>query len=135
MKLMLYYSNGGNHPVLGQVYHRRQEFKDGDDVTRYQRYLANTLSCIAQSVDDCERVLSQIEKIEHGQESEFEIEGNEVDVSISKARIQVDITVNDDWVGQPEGRFSLREFKTVVAAWKMFLQLPESLDSKVEIEL
>ena len=135
MKLKLYYANGGNHPVLGQVYHQCQEIKDGEDVVRYQRYLANILSCIAQSIDDCDQILSQIKKIETEQESIFEIEGNDVDVTISTMGIQVDINVNDDWVDQPEGKFSLDEFKTVIVAWRSFLQMPESLNSVVVVEL
>jgi len=135
VKLKLYYADGGNHPVLGQVYHQCQEFIDGSDVARYQRYLANILSCIAQSVDDCDRVLAEVEMIETGRESESELEGNDVDVLISQDGIQVDINVNDEWVGQPEGRFSLTEFKAVVAAWRRFLQMPEAFDSEVIIEL
>ncbi|OMH36540.1 hypothetical protein [Motiliproteus sp. MSK22-1] len=135
MKLKLYYADGGNHPVLGQVYHQCQEFIDGRDVARYQRYLANILSCIAQSVDDCDRVLAEVAMIEEGRESKSEIEGNDVDVLISLDGIQVDINVNDKWVGQPEGRFSLTEFKAVVAAWRKFLHMPESFNSEVIIEL
>ncbi len=135
MKLKLYYADGGNHPVLGQVYHQCQEFIDGQDVARYQRYLANILSCIAQSIDDCDRVLAEVEMIEEGHESESDIEGNDVDVLISQNGIQVDINVNDEWVGQPEGRFSLAEFKAVVTAWRRFLQMPESFNSEVIIEL
>ena len=135
MKLKLYYADGGNHPVLGQVYHQCQEFIDGRDLVRYQRYLANILSCIAQSVDDCDQVLAEVEIIEEGHESKSEIEGNDVDILISQDGIQVDINVNDEWVGQPEGRFSLIEFKAVVMAWKRFLQMPESFNSEVIIEL
>lgn len=135
MKLKLYYADGGTHPVLGQVYHQCQEFKDGVDVARYQRYLANILSCIAQSIEDCDRILSQIEKIETGQESFYTVEGNDVDVTISKKGIQVDITVNDDWVGQREGQFSLGEFRSVIIAWRSFLHMPEALDSAVVLEL
>ena len=135
MQLRLYYAESGNHPVLGRVYHQCQEFIDGRDVARYQRYLANTLSCIAQSVDDCDRVLAEIVMVEEGCKIESEIEGNDVDVLISKDSVQVDINVNDEWIGQPEGRFSLSEFKAVVAAWRKFLQMPESFSSEVIIDL
>lgn len=134
MKLKLYYADGGNHPVLGQVYHQCQEFTDGMDVVRYQRYLANILSSIAQSVNDCDRILAEIEMIEKGRKSNSEIEGNDVDVLIEKDGIQVDINVNDEWVGQHEGRFSLSEFKAVVAAWRKFLNMPQSFNSEVIVE-
>lgn len=135
MKLKLYYADGGNHPVLGQVYHQCQEFSGGEDVARYQRYLANTLSCIAQTVEDCDYVISQIEEVEVGTKGESEIEGNKVEVEISKTGVQVDISVNDDWVGQPEGRFTNGELKAVVVGWRKFLQMPEAFDSEVIVEL
>ncbi len=135
MELTLFYVSGENHPIIGQVYYKCQEFKGGNEVVRYQRYLANILTFIAQSSVDCDRILSQIEKVETGQENRIEVEGNDVEVELLKTGIQVDITINDDWTDQPEGRFSLAEFKAVIIAWKQFLQLPESLDSKITIEL
>jgi hypothetical protein len=135
VKLKLFYADGGNHPVLGQVYHRCQEVSDGEEVARYQRYLANTLSGIAQTVEDCERILSTVETIETGHEVEAEIEGNAVDVTISKSGVQIDITVNDAWIGQPDGKFLFSEFRAAVEAWKRFLKLPETFDSEVTIEL
>ena len=135
MELTLFYVSGENHPIIGQVYYTRQKFKGGNEVVRYQRYLANILTFIAQSSADCDRILSQIEKVEIGRENRIEVEGNDVEVELLKTGVQVDITVNDDWTDQPEGRFSLAEFKAVIIAWRQFLQLPESLDSKITIEL
>lgn len=135
MKLKLFYADGGNHPVLGQVYYQCQEMLDGDEKARYQRYLANTLSSVAQTVEDCDRILTVVESIESCREDEAEVEGNDVDVTISKNGVQIDINVNDDWVGQPEGMFLLSEFKAVVCAWKEFLKLPESFESEVVVEL
>jgi hypothetical protein len=135
VKLKLFYADGGNHPVLGQVYHQCQEISDGDEVERYQRYLVNTLSGVAQSVEDCDRIMSIIESIETGQEIEAKVEGNDIEITISKTGVQIDITVNDAWVGQPEGGFLLSEFSAVVNAWKRFLSLPESFEFEVVIEL
>ena len=63
MELTLFYVSGENHPIIGQVYYTRQKFKGGNEVVRYQRYLANILTFIAQSSADCDRILSQIEKV------------------------------------------------------------------------
>ena len=135
MKLKLYYSNGGKHPVLGQVYHQRQEFFGDFEVARYQRYLANTLTSIAQNIKDCDRILYKIEIFEEGKIKTLEVEGNDVDLFISNGAVQVNINVNDDWVGREEGRFSLEEFKAVLSVWRKFLCLPESLSSEITAEL
>ncbi|MCD1631817.1 MULTISPECIES: hypothetical protein [Marinobacter] len=135
MKLKLYYSDGGKHPVLGQIYHQRQEFSGELEVARYQRYLANTLTSIAQNIEDCDRILSKIKMFEEGKIKTLEVEGNDVDVFISNSFVQININVNDDWVDQEEGRFSLEEFKAVLSAWRKFLNLPESLSSEITAEL
>lgn len=135
MKLKLYYSDGGKHPVIGQVYHQCQEFSDGHEVARYQRYLANTLTSIAQTTEDCDNIISDIKRFEAGEIKVIEVEGNDVDIFVSKDFVQVNINVNDDWTNQPAGRFSLDEFKTVVSAWKRFLKLPELLSSEIVVEV
>lgn len=135
MQMKLFYADGGKHPVIGQVYHQCQEILNGDEKTRYQRYLANTLSNFAQSIEECDRILTIVERIETGLEIKAEIEGNDVSVTVSKNNVQIDINVNDDWIGNPEGKFLLIEFKTAINAWKAFLKLPESFGSEVVVNL
>lgn len=135
MKLKFYYADGGKHPIVGQVYHQCQQVIGGGETARYQRYLANTLSGLAQNPEDCVRILSLIEKIESRAETEIEVEGNDIGLTITSTGVQVDITINDDWMGQPEGKFQLRELKSAISGWQRFLGLPESFDSIVEVEL
>lgn len=135
MKLRLFYANGGNHPVIGQVLHRCQEILEGEGKARYQRYLANTLGDIAQSIEDCNQILLLIDSITAGEKNDAEIEGDPVEVFISKTGVQINININEDWVGQDEGRFTLSEFRVAVEGWKNFLLLPESFNSEVLVAL
>lgn len=136
MKLKLFYEDAGHNPVIGRVLQRRKVVI-GDDggIERYQRYVANTLSFIAPTAKDCDRILSMIRDIENAQEEIIEVEGNDTTLILSKVGVQVDITINDDWVGQPEGRFCLEQIKKAIAAWRDFLKLPKSLDSEVVVDL
>lgn len=135
MKLKLYYADGGMHPVVGQVYYKRQNIYGQGDSSRYQRYLANTLVNLAPDVESCSQVLSCISAVERGELPSAEIEGNEVDMELSLGSVQIDININDEWIGNPEGRFSLGEIKLAFQAWGDFLKMPESFDSCVEIDL
>jgi len=135
MKLIFSYADGGKHPVLGQVFHKRQEVHGDGDVSRYQRYIANALSAVAQDVGDCDRILMYIEAIENEEETKIVVEGNDLDLTLNRTGVQVDIHVNDDWVDQPEGNFKLSEWKAAIIGWRQFLEMPESGESIVEMEL
>ena len=136
MKLKYFYTDGGQNPNIGQVFQRRKIIEgDNKEIERYQRYLANTLSFIAPTKNDCDWVLECIEKIEKRIEDKIEIEGTDTDFIIDSSGVQININVNDDWVDQPEGKFGLNEIKAAVSGWKLFLNMPEAFDSMVEIEL
>jgi hypothetical protein len=135
MKLKLYYIEGGIHPILGNVLHKAQMVIGKDDKARYQCYLANTLSGLAPSIKECEQILLSIDSIEKKDINVIEIEGRDVDVTISNSVVQIDINVNEDWIGQKEGEFSILEFKNAIKAWKKFLELPESESSSIIVEL
>lgn len=136
MKIVFSYVDGGQHAVLGHVWHQKQEaFGEGAQKERYQRYLANAISGIAPDADECDRLLALISKIEGHEISEANWEGRDIDVFLRDGEAQIDILVNDDWVGKNDGRFQLKELKMVTQGWLEFLALPESVDSIVTVVL
>lgn len=134
MKLRLHFSDGGMHPVLGRVLHRTP-IAEGPDTDRYQLYLANALSSLAIDRRDCAQLLALIQDVETGAKPAAKWMGQDVEASFDSHRVQIDITVDDAWVGQPEGVFPLREFKAAVRAWDEFLQLPQAMESVVVVDL
>ena len=139
MKLKLYCIDGGKHPILGKIYYRCQKIlADSDDenqLERYERYLAHTLSAYAQTIDDCNCIFKLINNVEENIQPKASFNGNDVEISISERSVQINININEDWIDQPEGQFSLSEFKTVLTAWRDFLKLPESLESEIIVEI
>lgn len=129
------YVSGGVHPVRGNIFYWKKEVFDGAEIGRYRRYICDVLSAIAQTVEDCDRLLAYIEMVERGEEGAIETGGNDVTLTMDRSGIQVDIDINDEWIGQPEGKFSFREWRIVLEKWRYFLGLPESLDSIVQFEL
>ncbi|MFC5476368.1 hypothetical protein [Paraherbaspirillum soli] len=135
MKLKYSYVNGGVHPICGQTYIWQQEAIDSDDALRYQLYICNVLGAVAQTFEDCDRLLRVIGKIECGKEIFVETGGNDVTLTLRPSGVQVDIEINKDWVGQPEGQFTLQEWRVVLEGWRRFLDMPRSFESVVEIDM
>jgi hypothetical protein len=135
MKLRYSYIDGGVHPILGQVFHWRQEALGNGDAARYQRYICDVLGAVAQTLDDCDRLLAFIEEIESGKENQVETGGNDVTLTLKRSGVQVDIEINEDWIGQPEGHFTLQEWRAALEGWCRFLKMPQSLETVIEIDL
>ena len=135
MKLRFSYVDGGAHPKLGRVYYWWPEVLPEEGYERYVRYLSGVLSAVAQVPSQCDRLLKYIDDIEVGIESKIIGGGNDVELTFSKTGVQVDILINDDWCGQPEGHFQLHDWKVALKAWRHFLTLPESLETVVEVDI
>jgi hypothetical protein len=135
IKLRFYYVDGGIHPKIGQVYHWQQEAIGGPDAQRYTQYMAEVLDAVAQTVSSCDRLLGFIDDVEKGRQAEVVAGGNDVTLTMQPSGVQVDIEINDEWVGQPEGRFKLQEWKALLQGWRRFLKLPQSLDTVLEIDV
>ena len=135
MKLRFFYVDGGIHPILGQVFHWQQKATDGEAAARYNQYMCEVSSSIAQGVDDCDRLLHDINDVENGVRSEVETGGNDVTLMLKSSGVQVDININEDWIGQPDGRFKLSEWKAALIGWRRFLEMPRSLDSIVKVDV
>lgn len=107
---MCSYIHGGDHPAIGRVFYRNAAASGvPGDVPRYNRYICGVLGAIAQTDEDCDRLLDFLDAVEGGREAVVETGGNDVTLTLSASGVQVDIEVNDDWVGNLDGHFSLHE--------------------------
>jgi hypothetical protein len=135
MTIKYFYTDGGVHPVAGHVLYRQAQAQDGRDTGRFNRYLCGVLEAVAQRPEDCDRLLSLIGQVERGEQEKLETGGNDVALTLEDGRVQVDILVNEDWIGQAAGNFAFAEWKTALVAWRQFLAMPKGLESAVEIGL
>ncbi|KAB0508548.1 MULTISPECIES: hypothetical protein [Pseudomonas] len=135
MELKYYYIPGGNHPITGEVLYRAALVSSGENTERYELYICTVLNAIAQTQEDCDRLLGCITSIEDGSETSEVGGGNDVELTMDASGVQVDILINDDWVGQPEGKFTLQEWRLVLEQWRYFLGLSESLETVVTVKL
>jgi hypothetical protein len=135
MKLRYSYLDGGIHPILGQIFYWQQEAFGGEESNRYKQYLCEVLGAVAQGVEDCDRILRHIHAVESGEIEEIKTGGNDVTLTLRKSGVQVDINITESWIGQPEGHFTIHEWQIALEGWRHFLEMPESLDSVVEVDL
>ncbi|GJI97214.1 hypothetical protein RugamoR57_39320 [Duganella caerulea] len=135
MKIRFSYVDGGVHPKLGQLFHWQPRTLGDEAAKCYNQYLCEVLSSVAQGTDDCDRLLKNISDVENGTQAEIETGGNDVTLTIRPTGVQVDIEINEDWIGQPDGNFKLSEWKTVLEGWRRFLEMPQSLESVVEVDV
>ncbi|WP_192558215.1 hypothetical protein [Pseudomonas allokribbensis] len=136
MDLKFYYAYGGIHPVIGPVFYASAAaLPDQADSQRYDLYVCSVLMAIAQIPSSCERIINAISSIEDGIESSIVEGGNDVLLYMDATGVQVDIQVNDDWIGQPQGRFTLKEWRKVLEQWKRLLEMPEDSQEVLMLSL
>lgn len=136
MELKFYYVAGGIYPNVGPIFHAVAEVSPGqDDAQRYELYVCSTLGAIAQIPEQCDQLLKAITLVEEGAQVSISDGANDVLLNIDSSGVQVDILVNDDWVGQPESKFTLQEWRMVLEQWKYLLQLPKGSDEVVMVKL
>ncbi|MDM0056832.1 hypothetical protein [Variovorax fucosicus] len=126
--------SGGAHSATGDVWYRVAEAV-GPDAERYQRYLCGTLSNLAPTTHDCDRILLGLQALQIGSRTAMTEEGLDVSLSCMPDSVQVDIDINPAWVGRTEGRFLVREYMAAMSGWKLFLELPEGATSSVSVQL
>lgn len=61
--------------------------------------------------------------------------GDDVLLRINASGVQVDILANDEWIGQPKGKFTLQEWRAILEHWKYLLELPKGSNEVVIVKL
>jgi hypothetical protein len=102
---------------------------------RYHVYICGVLGDDYQSADGCTKMLGEIDRVERGEKESFFQSGNAWTKTVTREGVQIDSHTVPWWDEQPEGRFTLAEFKAALEGWKRFLQMPMSLESRLQITL
>jgi len=110
---------------------------ENDPNSRYDRYLCAMLGSDFQSANTCDMQLKNIAQLETGEVDFTDWGGNAffADYTRDGVQIYLQIDEDDDAQTRPEARFTLAEVKAALIGWREFLQMPESLDTRLVIEL
>jgi hypothetical protein len=134
MKLKFCYLDGGFRSDGSQVLHSVGIVSDTPEQERYQLYLGSAVGNVGRRTENCDHALSLIDAAQRGEAGPFEYNVDDVQINVASNKIQVDINVNDDWVGKPEGLIDTDVWKQALEGKKRFLALPVALKSVVELD-
>ena len=80
-------------------------------------------------------MLDLIEKVERGEQPSGKGSGNAWMTSFTRDGVQIDHHTVPEWDGNPEGWFSLAEFKAALEGWKWFLECCRPWTTPPRVEL
>ena len=124
---------GGNLPIIGHVWHRMSTAR-GYDEDRYSRYMCAALAMMAHTAADCDDMLRRLDAVITGTSQEEEYGLNDTCVSFRPQYAQVEILIEDE--ERPVvGRFALSQYRKVLSAWREFLSMLGSEESRMCLEL
>jgi hypothetical protein len=102
---------------------------------RYHIYICGVLVYDCHSTASCIKILDEIGRLERREQESFFHSGNAWTKTVTREGVQIDSHTVPWWDEQPEGHFTLAEFKAALEGWKRFLQMPISLESRLQIAL
>ena len=137
MKSLQYsWTSAGHHAFRGPDLSRKASLIGApeDPASRYNHYLCSALLNDFQSLGTCIQLLVEINFLERGKKTEFEWAGSAWFINLRRDGVQIGHQTSRQGEDE-EGRFSLAELKAALDGWLQFLEMPQSLEAKVEVQL
>ena len=88
-----------------------------------------------QYVEVLEDFLTEIKKVDTGKLKETEWDGQAFQHKINKKKVEFTHTIFGECEEYPQWSCKYYEYKKVPYGWDKFLKMPESLETKLEIEI
>ena len=105
---------------------------ENDQDNRYNRYIRGMLWMELNRVDDCQVFLNALDQAEHqGGDVEIQFNDKAWGMDVRAKTVTIWSTSNDEWVDT----FSHNEIRRAVEGWMKLLQMPDSPESQVIVDL
>ena len=101
----------------------------------YSLFLCSALHTDLHNPEHCEWVLKDIARLESGGIEHTEWDGQGFQHYISRTTVTLEHTIFGECPEWPTWHCSLSRYKAALVAWKLFLEMPISIDSEVIVEL
>ena len=88
-----------------------------------------------QYVEVLEDLLPEIKKVDIGKLKETEWDGQAFQHKINKKKVEFTHTIFGECEEYPKWNCKFDEYKKVLYGWDKFLKMPESMETKLEIEI
>ena len=125
MKMKMFYlKNWG--PYVAAIGH------ENDMEHRYNRYIRGMLLMELERLDDCQVFLKAIDQAERqGGDVEIQFNDKAWGMDVKAKTVTIWSTENDEWVDT----FSHSEIRRAVEGWMKLLQMPDSPESQIIVDL
>lgn len=125
MKMIMHYMKG-----MGANAHALGNERDPED--RYNRYIGGFLWSELNTLERCHLFLQAMDEVaEQGGDAEETFNDRGWGADIKPEVVEIWSTMRDDWVDV----FSQAEIRRALAGWMKLLQMPESEESQVIVDL
>jgi len=107
----------------------------GEKIGEYTKFLITGIMEDFQYPESCDEILNEIKNMENGKSFGVEWDGQAFQYKITNHYVQFVHTIFGESEEYPLWTCRLKEYKKVLQAWKSFLELPKSLDTKIEVNI
>ncbi len=109
--------------------------KEEEKIGEYTKFLITGIMEDFQYVEVLEDFLPEIKKVDTGKLKETEWDGQAFQHKITGKKVEFTHTIFGGCEEYPKWSCKFDEYKKVLYGWDKFLKMPESLETKLEIEL
>ena len=109
--------------------------KEEEKIGEYTKFLITGIMEDFQYVEVLEDFLPEIKKVATGKLKETEWDGQAFQHKITGKKVEFTHTIFGECEEYPKWSCKFDEYKKVLYGWDKFLKMPESLETKLEIEL
>ena len=113
-----------------------KEYKrEEEKIEEYRKFLITGIMEDFQYVEVLEDFLPEIKKVDTGKLKETEWDGQAFQHKITGKKVEFTHTIFGECEEYPKWSCKFEEYKKVLYGWDKFLKMPESLETKLEIEI
>ena len=109
--------------------------KEEEKIEEYKKFLITGIMEDFQYVEMLDNFLLEIKKVNTGKQKETEWDGQAFQHKINKKKVELTHTIFGECEEYPKWRCKFDDYKKVLYGWAKFLKMPESIKTKLEIEI
>ena len=106
-----------------------------EKIGEYTKFLITGIMEDFQYVEMLDDFLLEIKKVDTGKQKETEWDGQAFQHKINKKKVELIHTIFGECEEYPKWSCKFDDYKKVLYGWAKFLKMPESLKTKLEVEI
>ena len=113
-----------------------EEYRKAESkIEEYKKILITGIMEDFQYIEMLDDFLVEIKKVDIGKQKETEWDGQAFQYKINKKKVELTHTIFGECEEYPKWSCKFDDYKKVLYGWAKFLKMPESLKTKLEVEI